>query len=140
MNFDDYFEIMQVIARYGHALDSGTAAFATVTTEDVVFDFSKSGGGVVTGRRAVLRAMTGSEQDLNIQRTAGARPVLSHHTTNSEIIAERGDEVEVRSKYLRLGQVGPGPMPVLIGTYLDTLRRTAAGWRISRRAIISHGL
>ncbi|WP_346623751.1 nuclear transport factor 2 family protein [Blastococcus montanus] len=70
---------------------------------------------------------------------AGVRHGLSHHTTNSEVVEDRGDEVDVRSKYLRLGQSRPGPMPFLIGQYVDTLTRTPAGWRISKRAIIAHG-
>jgi hypothetical protein len=140
VNFDDYFEVMQTIARYGHALDSGDVPFDTVVTEDVVFDLSRVGGPVVQGRRAVLEAMTGSGDDPHSRRAEGSRPVLSHHTTNTEVVADRGDEVEVRSKYLRLGQKQPGPMPVLIGQYLDTLVRTNGGWRISRRAVIAHNL
>lgn len=92
MTFEDYFEIMQTIARYGHAIDSGDTPFDAVLTDDVALDLTAVGG-----------------------------------------------EVEVRSKYLRLGQREPGPMPVLIGRYLDTLVRTPAGWRISRRAVIPHG-
>lgn len=129
---------MQTIARYGHALDSADAPFDTVLTEDVVFDMSHSGGPVVQGQQAVLEAMTGSSDDPYSRRTPGSRPVLSHHTTNSEVVADRGDEVDVRSKYLRLGQTQPGPMPVLIGQHLDTLVRTHQGWRISRRAVIAH--
>ena len=140
MTFEDYFEIMQAIARYGHALDSADAPFDTVLTEDVVFDMSRAGGPVVQGRHAVLQAMTGSDQDPYSRRSPDTRPLLSHHTTNSEVVHDRGDEVDVRSKYLRLGQNQPGPMPVLIGQYLDTLVRTPEGWRISKRAIIAHTL
>lgn len=138
MTFDDYFQIMQTIARYGHALDSADAPFDTVLTDDVVFDLTDTGGPVVQGRRAVLEAMTGSPDDPYSRRSPGMRSVLSHHTTNSEVIDDRGDEVDVRSKYLRLGQNQPGPMPVLIGQYLDTLVRTTDGWRIGKRTIITH--
>lgn len=145
MTFDDYYDIMQTIARYGHALDSGAAPMDRVLTDDVVFDFTGSmppgqSGGIVEGRENVLQAMTGSSEDPYSYRDNRSRPGLSHHTTNSEIVAEHGDEVDVRSKYVRLGNNQPGPMPVLIGQYLDTLRRTPEGWRISRRAVISHGL
>ena len=138
MTFADYFEIMQTIARYGHALDSADAPFDTVLTQDVEFDMSKTGGPVIRGRDAVLEAMTGSSQDPYSRRTPQMRAVLSHHTTNCEVIDHRGDEVDVRSKFLRLGQNQPGPMPVVIGQYLDTLVRTPQGWRISKRAIIAH--
>lgn len=140
MRFEDYFEIMQTIARYGHALDSADARFEDVLTEDVTFDLRPADGPLVQGRRAVLEAMTGSPEDPHSRRTDGIRPLLSHHTTNSEIVDDRGDEVDVRSKFLRLGQQQPGPMPVLIGQYLDTLTHTPAGWRISKRTIITHGL
>jgi hypothetical protein len=160
MVFEDYLGIMQAIARYGHALDAGAVPFDQVVTEDVEFDMTQAGptaqpGPVVRGREQVLEAMTGSRQDPYSYRRAGAgagatdaaagtpaapRPALSHHTTNSEIVADRGDEVEVRSKYVRLGSPQPGPMPVLIGQYLDTLRRTEDGWRICRRVIIAHGM
>lgn len=140
MNFDDYFEINQTINRYGHALDSGDAPFDTVLTQDVVFDFTAVGGPIVHGLPGVLEAMTGSPHDPHTRvRPPGTRPGLSHHTTNIEITANRGEEVDVRSKFVRLGQHEPGPMPVLIGQYLDTLVRTAGGWRISRRTVIPHG-
>lgn len=142
--FEDYVGIMQTIARYGHALDAGTVPMSHVLTDDVVFDFTEAGvngepGPVVSGLDNILLTMTGSTSDPFSTRTPGSRPALSHHTTNSEVIADRGDEVDVRSKYLRLGNTQPGPMPVLIGQYLDTLRRTPEGWRISRRAVIIHG-
>jgi hypothetical protein len=140
MTFDDYFGIMQTLARYGHALDSGAAPFDTVVTEDVVFDLTDVGGPVVQGRREVLVAMTGFAADAYARRGPDTRAVLSHHTTNSELIADRGDEVDVRSKYLRIGQKEPGPMPVLYGQYHDTLVRTADGWRISTRTVIAHNL
>ena len=140
MTFEDCLGIMQTLARYGHDLDSADAPFDTVLTEDVVFDMRPSGGPVARGRAAVLEAMTGLPDDPYSRRGDGHRPVLSHHTTNSEIVDDRGDEVDVRSKFLRLGQMQPGPMPVLIGQYLDTLTRTPDGWRISHRTIISHGM
>lgn len=145
MTFEDYLGIMQTIARYGHALDAGTAPFTEVVTEDVEFDLTRAGaqgqpGPVVRGREEVLLNMTGSREDPYSRRAHAGRPALSHHTTNSEIITESDDEVEVRSKFLRLGNTQPGPMPVLIGQYLDTLRRTPDGWRICRRAVISHGM
>ncbi|WP_432558499.1 hypothetical protein [Granulicoccus sp. GXG6511] len=84
-----------------------------------------AGGPIVQGRSAVLAAMTGSpEAPYSRRGDLIGRPALSHHTTNSEITDDRGDEVDVRSKFLRLGQHQPGPMPVLIGQYLDTLTRT----------------
>lgn len=83
--------------------------------------------------------MTGSPLDPSERSRCGARPGQSHHTTNTEVVDDRGDEVDVRSKYLRLGQHQPGPMPVLIGQYLDTVARTPDGWRIARRAVLPHG-
>ncbi|MGY1550540.1 nuclear transport factor 2 family protein [Microbacterium sp. A588] len=144
MKFADYYEIMQTIARYGHALDAGTAPFDQIFTDDVELDLTHAGppgqpGPVIKGRQHVLEAMTGSADDPHTYRSALTRPALSHHTTNSEIVADHGDEVEVRSKFLRLGNSQPGPMPILIGQYLDTLIRTIDGWRISRREVISHG-
>ncbi|MDV8071377.1 nuclear transport factor 2 family protein [Rhodococcus sp. IEGM 1366] len=145
MNFDDYFQIMQTIARYGHALDSADVSFAEVLTEDVVFDFTHSGrpgnpGPVVRGRRQVLELMTGSAEDPIAHDPRESRPGLSHHTTNSEIVRDGGDEVEVRSKYLRLAPSQRGQTVVVIGQYIDTLARTAAGWRISKRVVIAHAV
>lgn len=145
MRFEDYYEIMQTIARYGHALDAGAAPFSEVFTEDVELDLTRAGppgqaGAVVKGRANVLEALTGTRDDPYTYRSSQTRPALSHHTTNSEVIRDDGDEVEVRSKFVRLGNNRPGPMPVRIGQYLDTLRRTPAGWRISRREVVPHGL
>lgn len=143
MKFDDYLQIMQTIARYGHALDSADAPFDQVLTEDVVFDFTNSSipdqpGPVVQGRRQVLELMTGFPDGPMAARPTGVRPGLSHHTTNSEIVRDHGDEVEVRSKYIRLGGSQRGQITVVVGQYIDTLVRTTAGWRISKRVIVAH--
>lgn len=64
-------------------------------------------------RAAVLQTMPGSIWNPCFRRDSGPRPVLSHHTTNSEALTDRGDEIKVSSKYLRMGQHLPEALMVV---------------------------
>lgn len=134
MTFEDYYQIQQVIARYGHVTDAAIDQLDTVFTPDCVYDMTGAGGPVMQGVAGILASFTGSSAPPSPSQLKQQRPSLSHHTTNIEIIAERKDEAEVRSKYFRLA-----PNSVAIGQYLDVLVRTSVGWRIARRAVIAYG-
>ncbi|MHA6731588.1 nuclear transport factor 2 family protein [Devosia sp. A369] len=134
MTFEDYYEIQQVIARYGHVIDAAIDQLDTVFTPDCVYDMTGGGGPVVTGIAGILTSFTGSPVPPSRSQLEQQRPGLSHHTTNVEIIAERDGEADVRSKFFRLA-----PNGVAIGQYRDVLVRTPVGWRIARRGVIAYG-
>src|SRR5690606_717342 len=134
MTFEDYFEIQQLIARYGHVIDAAIDQLDTVFTPDCIYDMTGSGGPGVNGIAGILTAIIGSPVAPSRSQLEQQRPALSHHTTNIEIIAERDGKAEVRSKYFRLA-----PQGVAIGQYRDLLVRTPVGWRIARRDVIAYG-
>jgi myo-inositol catabolism protein IolC len=77
---------------------------------------------VVTGRITL--------RDMAIQ--LGDRNPLAHHVTNVVISAVDVDEVQTVSKGLAVNTDGTTGSV----TYEDTIRRTAQGWRITRRRVI----
>lgn len=116
----DRFEITQVLARYGHVIDQRDfAALAEIFTADAVFDVSSVGG-------PVYRGLPDLERFLALGDTV--HPPF-HILTNAWVFAE--DETATsRSKWLTIDQQTGLPRS---GDYLDTWRRTDAGWRIVER-------
>jgi hypothetical protein len=123
MNADDRLDIAETLARHGNLGDLGKLdEIDTVFTSDTVYDMSAVGMPLMTGIDT-LRQGT--------ERMAAHMPV-AHHVTNIVIVEDRGDEALVDSKGLLLMQDGR----VQSVTHHDLLRRTDAGWRIARRAIV----
>ena len=119
---DDRLAIADVINWHGHLTDRGDfAGLAGVFAEDVTYDVSAFGGGVLAGP-AEMRAAAIALGDAN---------PLAHHVTNIVVTEEADGTVHALSKYLGVmtdGSVGSG-------TYEDTVGRTADGWRITHRVV-----
>lgn len=122
MDVEDLIEIQQLMARYGHVVDSGDVrALSEVFTDDGTFDVSGVGGQVHAGIGAVRAFFE-----------LGAPPhPPSHHTTNV-LVGEADAEgvVRVRSKWLSIDRASGG---LKTGDYDDEVVRTTSGWRIRRR-------
>jgi myo-inositol catabolism protein IolC len=65
-------------------------------------------------------------------RALGDDNPLGHHVTNTIVVAAGDDEATARSK--GIGVLADGTSGTVV--YEDVVRRTAAGWRIARRAVI----
>ncbi|MFD6156521.1 nuclear transport factor 2 family protein [Nocardia sp. NPDC060256] len=119
----DRMSIHEVIALHGHLSDAGAFdRMAEVLADDIVYDMTEFGRGVVRGRIALC--------DMAIQ--LGDRNPLAHHVTNIVITAVEVDEVQAVSKGLAVNADGTTGSV----TYEDTICRTAEGWRIARRRVI----
>lgn len=117
MTFEDYYEINQVVARYGHVLDEfAWERLTEVFTEDVEYDLSAFDRPSLHGVREIADAF-------------GGRTIFAHHTTNLEITSDAADEVRAQSKF-----IGVMNERVVTGDYHDVVVRTPNGWRISSRA------
>lgn len=106
-------EILQLLYRYNHAIDSGDAeGWADTWTEDGFF------GGVGDG-------LQGRAQLVQFASGVGG---LRHMVLNPLIDVD-GDTARVRAYVVVLaaGQV------VTVGTYDDTVVRTPGGWRFAKR-------
>ena len=117
----DLIAIHQLIGLYGIVIDERDwVRVPELFTDDVVYDMSELGLGVLHGAEAV-RAFWIANEHLH--------PV-AHHATN--IVATPGpdaDTADVISKGLGVGRKGR----VGSVTYRDTVRRTPQGWRIAAR-------
>jgi len=111
---EDRDEILQLLYRYNHTIDSGDAeGWADTWTDDAVFDVA---GNVTTGRDA-LRKFASSVH--------GTR-----HMVTNPLIDVAGDTAAVHAYLI----VYHGMQMATIGTYEDQLVRTPAGWRFTKRA------
>ncbi|MBK3563582.1 nuclear transport factor 2 family protein [Streptomyces sp. MBT62] len=116
---EDSVEIARVLALWGHLMDDRELdRLGEVLTEDAEWDGSVFGFTPVVGLEAITSVLSADGH------------ASAHHTTNIVVSEGPGDEVRVRSK--ALGLVGG---TVVSAVHADELRRTADGWRISKRVI-----
>ena len=120
----DRLEILELAARYNHAIDFGDgAAWADTFTEDGVF--TGGGPGPVQGREA-LTAFVGDFS----QNMAGAR-----HWTNNHVIDGDGDSA-THTCYLNLIQSKDGAKSVVTARYQDELVKVGGAWKFATRTVV----
>lgn len=118
----DKVEILELAARYNHAIDFGDGeAWAGTFTEDGVFN---GGPQPVTGHVALAQFVAGFGSQM-----AGAR-----HWTNNHVVDGDGDEA-THSCYLNLIQTKDGGSSVITGRYDDRLRKVDGQWRFAERNV-----
>jgi hypothetical protein len=119
---EDRLVIADVINLHGHLCDRGDFAnMSKLFAEDVTYDVTALGGGVLAGLSAVREAGI----------ALGVANPLAHHVTN--VVVEEAPDGTVRalSKYLGVmtdGSIGSG-------TYEDTIHNGDDGWRITHRVV-----
>jgi ketosteroid isomerase-like protein len=117
--------IAETLSLHGHLFDLGHLdRLEELFTPDVVYDITDVGMGTLAGIGEIRRAGI----DL------GADNPLAHHVTNIVITSDEHDgQVTTQSKGLAIMEDGR----CVSTTYLDTLRRTDDGWRLSHRVILA---
>ena len=122
LTIEDRIAITDLINLHGHLTDRGDfAGLAAVFTEDVPYDVTALGGGVLPGLAAIRAAA---------EALGDANPV-AHHVTNIVLTEVADGAVHALSKgfgVLRDGTVGSV-------TYEDTVTRLPVGWRITHRVV-----
>jgi 3-phenylpropionate/cinnamic acid dioxygenase small subunit len=119
---EDRFAIEDIVNLHGHLADRGDfAGMPALFTEDVAYDVSALGGGVLAG--------LASARDAALE--LGEANPLAHHVTN--IVLEEAPDGTVRALSKYLGVMANGS--VASGTYEDTLRLGDSGWRITHRVV-----
>jgi uncharacterized protein (TIGR02246 family) len=110
---EDRDEILQLMYRYNHAIDSGDAAgWAATFTPDGVFDVA---GQLMSGQDELI---------------AFAESVRGYrHTVVNPVIDVAGDAATVRAYFV----VFKGTALAAIGSYQDEVLRTPGGWRFAKR-------
>ncbi|MGZ4235605.1 MAG: nuclear transport factor 2 family protein [Solirubrobacteraceae bacterium] len=121
---DDRWAIHETISSHGHIFDEGHLdRLSELFTDDVVYDLSDFGQPPLRGIGEIRRAAV----------QLGAGNPVAHHVTNIVITGVDPDSVTARCKGLAVmadGSTGSA-------TYVDTLRRVAGKWRISRRTVLA---
>jgi hypothetical protein len=129
LSLEDRFEIRELAERYCVAMDNALAEeWAETFTEDGVFEGL---AGTIQGR-AELTAFAR-------RHAADPRYNTGQHWVSNFSMQGKGSHAEMYSN-LALLAPEPGSDPVRyyirsVGWYLDSLVRTAAGWRIVRRRV-----
>jgi hypothetical protein len=122
MDPDDRVAITDLISLHGHLVDAGESA-AELFTEDVTYDVSDLGGGVIEGLAALQEAAL----------ALGDRNPVGHHVTN--IVLTQLSPTEVRALSKGIGIMADGTCGSV--TYEDKVNRTPAGWRITHRKVLA---
>ncbi|MCP2334979.1 nuclear transport factor 2 family protein [Actinomadura rupiterrae] len=119
---DDRTAITDLISMHGHLSDDGELdRMREVFAEDVVYDVSDAGFGVLHGVAGMKDAA---------ERLGDGNPV-GHHVTNVVLKEAGEDEVHARSKAIAIHADGRAGSAV----YEDVVQRGPQGWRITRRTI-----
>ena len=125
MNHDDFVQIEQVYALYGHLLDAGDFERMTeVFTEDCVVDETGLGLGRSQGHPREMKAIV----DRAIRE--GKQPV-AHHQMNIVVVSEAGGTATCRAKAIGILPGGRA----YTGDYVDEFVRLPEGWRIRQRMV-----
>lgn len=119
----DRIAIHEVINLHGHLVDEGEfERLGELFTDDVVYDVTALGGTALVGPSAFAEAGL----------ALGAGNPLGHHVTNIVVTELAGDRAKARSKGFAVMTGGAVGSVV----YVDELRRTRDGWRITVRRVL----
>jgi hypothetical protein len=119
---EDRFAIADVINLHGHLTDRGD--FTTMPglfAEDVTYDVSALGGGVIVGLSALREAALALGE---------ANPV-AHHVTN--IVLEEAPDGSVHVLSKGFGVMADGSVGSV--TYEDTVKKGGGAWKIVHRVV-----
>ena len=121
LSTEDRLEIMDLAARYNHAIDFGDAgAWAATFTADGSFEMPG-------------RALSGAAELEAFAKQFAETQSGTRHWTNNLLIEGDGDRATLRC-YLCLQKNGSGE-PVTTGFYTDELRKVDGHWRFAARKV-----
>ncbi len=121
LSLEDQLDIMELMARYNHAIDSGDAeGWAATFTDDAAFE----------GSTATLK---GREELLEFVRSRDPSNPL-RHWNNNILIDGDGDDATAKVYLITFDVSGP-PKIRSSGLYHDTLRRVNGHWRFTHRKV-----
>jgi hypothetical protein len=125
----DRLEILELIARYNHALDAGDReGYAATWAEDGVFELG--GQETVRGRGAIRDRFVKAPPE-------GVR--IRHWTTNP-IIEGEGDRATLRLYVMSIRIDAQGRQIGFSGVYDDRLERVGGAWKFAQRRLVPDGV
>ena len=121
LSLEEQLDIMDVMARYNHAVDSGDAeAWANTFTDDGIFEGSAI---TVKGREELLEFVRSRDPSNPIR-----------HWNNNILIEGNGDDATAKVYLVTFDVSGP-PKIRSSGIYHDTLRRIDGQWKFTYRKV-----
>lgn len=124
----DVLAIMALQVDYARGADSfDGAVYAAVFTQDGILDASQCGFPVARGRQEIAAIM----DDAFRQQTHNI-----HMTSNQRVLTIDGDEATGFAYFFQRSILKNGGHTEFAGRYDDEYRRTADGWKISRRVLV----
>ncbi len=121
LSVEDRIEIMELVARYNHAIDYGDpGGWAATFAEDGTFE--------MPGRK-----ISGPSELEKFATEFASTQAGTRHWTNNLLIEGEGDRATLRC-YLCLLKSGTGE-PVTTGLYTDELVRVDGAWRFAARVV-----
>ncbi len=143
MSADDRLEIMELVARYAYAWDAkDAAAYAGCFTEHAEFEVYTRGHDAPAiserGREAIERwARRSHSGQIEGMRAPDPRERTRHAPGGVVFDALDGDTAQTRAMLFETRVSGgrSTAIPQISGVYTDEWRRTAEGWRLSRRVL-----
>ena len=127
----DRWAAAELLARYAERMDAGDFEGVGALLSDAVV--TTADGSVVATGAAEVQAL----YERTTRRFDDGTPHSAHVITNV-IVDDAGDgELEVRSRFTVFQGTGRlGLQPVVVGRYVDRLRRVDGEWRFVRRTMI----
>ena len=121
LSLEDQLDIMELMARYNHAIDGGDPeGWAGTFTKDAVFEGSTA---TVKGRDEMLEFVR-SRDPSNATR----------HWNNNVLIEGDGDDATAKVYLITFDVSGP-PKIRSSGIYHDTLKRVNGQWKFTHRKV-----
>jgi hypothetical protein len=133
----DRLEIMEVLYKYGQALDHDPGLWDEVFAPDAVLDYPTRDADRQV-RNDVRQIKTGAEMGAELARPFHAQGTVGQHLVSNFLIRVSGDTATARSEArvlvsIPIGESGNTEITDRIVSFEDELSRTAEGWRITRR-------
>jgi SnoaL-like domain len=133
----DRLEIMEVLYKYGQALDHDPSLWDQVFAADAVLDYPTRDADRQV-RNDVRQIKTAAEMGADLARPFHAQGTVGQHLVSNFLIKVSGDTATAKSEArvlvsIPIGASGNTEITDRIVTFDDELARTADGWRITRR-------
>ena len=128
---EDKAEAAELLARYAEFIDDGDfEGLAELLAHAALLD--ESGNRIAQGREEIL----GLYNAMTLRHTDGT-PLTAHVITNVIVESAGPDELQMRSRFTVFQATDSLPLqPVVVGRYVDTLRRIDGSLRFTARVMI----
>ncbi len=138
---EDRAEIMNLMARYSHALDfRDPETFASTFSPDGVFHWAR---GEIKGRKAIRDWLDSDTYDQTRNAEKGTWPAAVRHFVTNQAIDVEGNEAKAVSYWFQLSNPTASrdkTKVLLFGHYEDKLVKIDGKWYFKYRNIFNEGL